>query len=125
MKKATPVLCVEAIEPCLAFWAALGFERKLEVPEGDQLGFVILARDNVEIMYQSRRSLARDLPELADTPSGGFVYIEVSRLGDVLPALKQADVLIKPRVTFYGATEIFVREPGGHVIAFAAHDPQE
>ncbi len=58
MKKLTPVLMVEEIEPCLPFWVErLGFQKVTEVPEGDKLGFVILAKGNVQVMYQSRASL--------------------------------------------------------------------
>ncbi len=61
MKKLTPVFVVEQIEPCLAFWVdRLGFARGVEVPHGDSLGFVILTRGGVEIMYQTRASALED-----------------------------------------------------------------
>ncbi len=50
MKKLTPVLLVEEIEPCLAFWVErLGFQKVTEVPEGNKLGFVILVKDCVTV----------------------------------------------------------------------------
>jgi len=126
MRKLSPVLYVEQIEPCLPFWERLGFSRTAEVPEGNALGFVILARDGVEIMYQSRASIAKDLPVLAPkggafSKSGVGLYIEVADLQQVLPTLKGAEVVVPLRKTFYGATEIFVREPGGTVVGFAQH----
>ena len=40
MKKATPLITVEEIEPCLAFWTeGLGFEVTASVPQGDKMGF--------------------------------------------------------------------------------------
>ena len=58
LKKMTPVLYVEAIEPCLDLWVnRLGFAKTVEVPEGDKLGFVILNQGPIEIMYQSRASV--------------------------------------------------------------------
>lgn len=120
VKKLTPVLMVEAIEPCLAFWAALGFERTAEVPEGDRLGFVILAKDGVELMYQTRASVAADLPPLAASPMGGtFLFLEVSDLDAVIAALGGTPVLVPRRKTFYGMDEIGVREPGGNPVTFA------
>src|SRR5690606_17599748 len=72
MKKLTPVLYVEEIEPCLPFWIdRLGFEKTVEIPEGDRLGFVILKKGDVELMYQTRESVQRDVPALAATPMGG------------------------------------------------------
>ena len=45
MKKLTPDLIVPRIETCLPFWMdRLGFEKLDEVPEGNELGFVILKR---------------------------------------------------------------------------------
>src|SRR5512140_3329876 len=110
MKKLTPVLFVDEIEPCLPFWTALGFERTVEVPEGDRLGFVILAKDAVEVMYQSRASVRKDVPGLAGEPSRAELYIEVSDLDAVAKGLAGAPVAVPRRKTPYGAEEIGVRE---------------
>ena len=119
MKKLTPVLFVNEIEPCLDFWTRLGFQRTVEVPEGDRLGFVILAKDSVEVMYQSRESVQKDVPLLADMPSCTSLYIEVSDLDAVQSAVSAAPVVVARRKTFYGADEFGVREPGGNVILFS------
>jgi uncharacterized glyoxalase superfamily protein PhnB len=120
MKKLTPVLYVEAIEPVLAFWEKLGFERTVEVPEGDALGFVILERDGVEVMYQTRASVEGDVPTLADTPMrGSMLYFEVEDLDAVETSLEGVERIIPRRRTFYGAEEVFVREPAGNVVGFA------
>ena len=55
-KKLSPVFVVEKIEPCLGFWQRLGFEKTVEVPHGDGLGFVILAAGPVEVMYRASRA---------------------------------------------------------------------
>ncbi|HEY8206907.1 MAG TPA: hypothetical protein VIG99_05480 [Myxococcaceae bacterium] len=119
MKKLTPVLIVDEIEPCLGFWTNLGFEKTAEVPEGDRLGFVILVKDAVEVMYQSRASVRKDVPALADEPSRAALYLEVSDLDTVERAVKGAPVVVPRRKTFYGAEEIGVREPGGSAVTFA------
>jgi uncharacterized glyoxalase superfamily protein PhnB len=122
MKKLTPVLIVEKIEPCLPFWIdRLGFQKTVEVPDEGKLGFVILTKGNVEIMYQSRTSVAKDVPSLAvpSGPSSTGLYIEVENLEPVVQALKGLEPVIPKRKTFYGATEIGVREPGGSVVVFA------
>jgi uncharacterized glyoxalase superfamily protein PhnB len=122
MKSLSPVLLVEEIEPCLAFWVdRLGFQKTVEVPEGDKLGFVILAKDNVQIMYQSRASIEKDVPALATRPLGRstVLFIVVEDVDAVERAMKGVEFIVPRRKTFYGATEIFVREPGGNVVAFA------
>lgn len=120
MKKITPVLMVDAIEPCLAFWERLGFENVAQVPHGDRLGFVILVKNEVEIMYQSRASVAEDVPGLAAAPMGGsMLFIEVTELDAVIALLGDAPVTFRRRTTFYGMNEIGVREPGGNAVTFA------
>jgi hypothetical protein len=124
MKKLTPVYVVDRIQPCLEFWVGrLGFEKALEIPEGDALGFVILTRGPVEIMYQSLASVAKDHPALAVAPVGSAcpnaAYIEVSDIDDVEKRLAGWEIVIARRTTFYGATEIGVREPAGNLIVFA------
>jgi catechol 2,3-dioxygenase-like lactoylglutathione lyase family enzyme len=122
LKKLTPILYVEAIEPVLPFWTdRLGFEVTAEVPEGDRLGFVILKRDAVEVMFQTRASVQADIPAMADLPMGGSIlFIEVESLDPIVEVLEGAEVLVPRRTTFYGADEIFVREPGGNTVGFAA-----
>jgi hypothetical protein len=121
MKKLTPVIMVEAIEPCLPFWERLGFTKTAEVPEGDRLGFVILAKDTVEVMYQTHESVEKDAAGMVPRAHGhgaGF-FIEVSDVESVERALTGIDVVVPRRKTFYGMDEIGVREPGGHVVVFA------
>lgn len=122
MKKLTPILYVEEIEPSLPFWTErLGFEVTTEVPEGDRLGFVILAREGVEVMYQTRASVEGDVPAVADTPMGGAIlFVEVEALDPVVEALHGIEVVVPRRETFYGADEIWVREPAGNLVGFAA-----
>jgi uncharacterized glyoxalase superfamily protein PhnB len=122
VKRITPVLCVKEIEPCVAFWVErMAFTTTAEVPDGDRLGFVILERDGLEIMYQSFASAEKDAPAAAREINGGraFLYIEVDDLQSVMDAMKGANVVLPLRTTFYGAKEIGVKDPAGHVIVFA------
>src|SRR5262245_17111523 len=122
VKKLTPVLFVEKIEPVLPFWTEhLGFIKTVEVPEGGRLGFVILQQGNVEVMYQSYASVSKDLPQLQGEVQKGptFLYIEVEDLGALKPALQSLNVYLPERKTFYGAREIGIRDPAGHYLTFA------
>ena len=122
IRKLSPVIVVDEIEPCLHFWIErLGFTKTVEVPEGDKLGFVILAKDGVEIMYQSRASVANDIPILAKRfadPSTAF-FIEVADVTSIAERMQGVETVVPRRKTFYGMDEIGVREPGGHVVVFA------
>ena len=121
MKKLTPVLYVEEIEPALPFWVErLGFDKTAEVPHGDRLGFVILQKGDVEVMYQTRASVQEDVPALGGTPMGGsMLFVEVEDLDAVERALEGIEPVTPRRKTFYGADELIVREPAGNVVNFA------
>jgi uncharacterized glyoxalase superfamily protein PhnB len=122
VRKITAVLFVKEIEPVLAFWTdGLGFTKTVEVPEGNKLGFVILEKDGVEVMYQTYASADKDVPSVAADVRKGptFLYVQVDDLESVKAALKRAQVYLPERKTFYGATEIGVKDPAGHFITFA------
>src|ERR1700678_272924 len=101
MQSLTPILLVDAIEPCLDFWMRLGFTVIVEVPEGDARGFVILKNGPVEIMYQTRASVAKDVPKMTDFPSSSLLYIHVTNLDEIIAAVSDAPVLVPKRTTFY------------------------
>src|SRR5580704_4370479 len=119
MQSLTPILLVDAIEPCLDFWMRLGFTVTIQVPEGGKLGFVILKNGPVEVMYQTRASVAKDVPSMTDFPSSSLLYIHVTNIDEVISAVAGAPVLISKRTTFYGATEYAVQEPGGNAVSLS------
>ncbi|HET7565918.1 MAG TPA: VOC family protein [Gemmatimonadaceae bacterium] len=122
IRKLTPDLFVEEIEPCIAFWRdRLGFQVVAEVPEGDRLGFAILSNGEVELMYQTWESLENDVPGVTRKTAGRStgLFIEVSDLDAIARALEGVDHAFPRRRTFYGMDEIGVREPGGHIVIFA------
>jgi len=122
VRKSTPVLFVDAIEPSLAFWRdRLGFEVTVEVPHGDALGFAILVSESVEIMLQSVDSLEADAASYARQFDGDktWLFIEVDDLAAVEAALDGCEIVLERRTTFYGAQETGYREPGGHFVTFA------
>jgi hypothetical protein len=120
ISRLTPVMIVEQVEPSLRFWEALGFSRTIEVPEGARLGFAALERGGVEVMVQTRTTAARDLPQVDRRGTDAALYLEVADLAAVEEALQGAGAerVVRRRAP-YGAEELFVREPGGHLVGFA------
>lgn len=123
LQRLTPVLVVDSVTDCLPFWTErLGFELTNHVPGPDgSMTFAILERDGIEVMYQSSASVLEDgtmtKAELAGHSVG--LFITVYSLDDIEPRLTGAPV-VKPRhQTFYGSTEIYVKEPGGNTVGFA------
>lgn len=119
--KITPVLPVPSIEPVLPLWEALGFQRTAEVPHGDALGFVILAKGDAEVMYQTLDSIRGDEPKVLEgSGHRGFLFVQVENLDEIIGKLPaDIDRFVERRTTPYGATETFVRDAAGNVIVFA------
>lgn len=118
-----PVLIVDQVEPCVAFWVdRFGFESKNPVPGPDgKLIFASVEKGAIEIMYQTRASVLAEAPGSAADLGGHSValFITVENLDQVERAIKGAAV-VKPRhQTFYGSSEVYIREPGGNTVGFA------
>src|SRR3954468_8699981 len=103
----TPVLVVDAVEPCLQFWIdRFGLAPESEAPGDDgKLVFGIVKKGDVEIMYQTRASVLAARP---DAPPGHVgrstaLFITTENLDAVEDVLKGVPV-VKPRhKTFYGS----------------------
>ncbi len=122
VKKITPILFAREVEPCIRFWTdRLGFQKTVEVPEGNKIGFVILEKDGLELMYQSHASVEKDNAATAELARKGptFLYIDVEDLGQVQAATAGVEIAMPERSTFYGAKEFGVKDPAGHWIIFA------
>ncbi len=123
LKHLTPVLVVEAVEPCLHFWVdRFGFKVANEVPgpEG-KLIFATAEKDGIEVMYQTRASVVAERPEAESELSGHSValFITVEDIVSVEKAVVGAPLVKARHKTFYGSTELYVREPGGNTVGFA------
>lgn len=134
MKRITPIIVVDSIEPCTGFWTEqLGFSTTATVPHGDVLGFAMMERGGVQVMYQSRASVEADLGEsggpagLAEelASSTTTLFVEVEDLDQTLSALGEVEVIVPRRQTFYGMDEIFVRAPCGTLLGLAASIAEE
>ena len=122
IKRITPILFAQEIETCIQFWTErLGFQKTVEVPEGDKTGFAILEKDGLELMYQSYASVEKDNAATAQLARKGptFLYIDVDDLSRALAATKGAEIAMTERSTFYGSREFGIKDPVGHWIIFA------
>jgi uncharacterized glyoxalase superfamily protein PhnB len=123
LKQLTPVLIVEAVEPCIKFWTdRLGFEVTNKVPDPDgKLIFASVQKGPIEVMYQTRASVVSEQPGSASELMGHSValFITVDDLDKVEKSLFGAPIVKARHQTFYGSTELYVREPGGNTVGFA------
>jgi catechol 2,3-dioxygenase-like lactoylglutathione lyase family enzyme len=121
-RKATPVLYVETIAPSLAFWCdRLGYAITAEVPGEDGPAFVILLGNGIELMLQTTASLAADPHAVGMDWHGdrSCLFVEVDDIDVLANTLAGCEIVAPRHDTFYGATEIGYREPGGHFVTFA------
>ena len=122
VKRITPVLFVSEVEPCVKFWVdRMGFQKTVEVPDGDKLAFAMLQKGTVELMYQSYASADKDVVEISQVVRKGptFLYVEVDSLDAAIAAAKGSEVVMPVRTTFYGSREIGIKDPAGHFVTFA------
>jgi uncharacterized glyoxalase superfamily protein PhnB len=122
VKKITPILFAEELEPSIKFWTEkIGFEKTVEVPEANKIGFVILEKNGLELMYQSFASVEKDNAATGATARKGpaFLYIEVADIDAALAAIKGAEIVMPMRTTFYHSKEFGIKDPVGHYLIFA------
>lgn len=121
LEKLTTLLVVDRIEASLPPWQALGYEVTVRVPDSGPLDFVILHGPSGELMFQTKKSLAVDLPAVAKRRPKMLFYADVPSLADAKKALRGATVLVPKRKTFYGATESWLALVDGTIVGFAVH----
>lgn len=125
-RRMSSVFLVERIEPCLEFWIdRMGFEVRLQVQGDEQLDFVILGRDEVEIMYRTRESIGQASPGLLtgeDHQPWVVLYLQVADLDEILPRLDGVEVVVPPRENAFGVREVYVREPSGRILAISSSE---
>ncbi len=123
VKRITPVLLVNEIDPLIPFWVGrLGFSKTIEVSDGNKLGFVTFQKGSVEVMYQTYASVEKDAPpamSAAARKGPTYLYMEVDNFDAVLAAMKDVKIVMPVRTAFYGMKEFAVQDPGGHFITFA------
>lgn len=123
LRHLTPVLVVDDVEPCLRFWTEqLGFQAENQVPGDDgKLVFASAKSGDVEIMFQTRASVLAERPDAADDFAGHstVLFITVDDLDRIETAISGAPVVKARHDTFYGTTELYVKEPGGNLVGFS------
>jgi len=122
VQRLVPILSVAEIEPVVPFWMALGWEPKDPMEVDGKLAFLAFTKDGVDIHYQSLAHIEQQFAGAAETLMGStaMIYVTVNNINDVVAALDSGvEIVIPRRRTAWGADEIYVKEPGGHIVGFA------
>jgi uncharacterized glyoxalase superfamily protein PhnB len=124
MKKLTPVLLVEELQPSIEFYrGVLGFEVKTEMPLE---GFAALESGDVEVMLETRKAMTHDFPTLADAPAGGgnVLYFETEDVDSLRRRVEgRTRILTDLRDQPYGMREFVVSDPSGNLVTLATALP--
>jgi Glyoxalase/Bleomycin resistance protein/Dioxygenase superfamily len=121
VKRVTPVLLVDRVEPTADFFKRVGFTASIEIREGDGIGFAMLERDGMQIMIETRDNERESaaLRGMTRQSRAALIFLEVDELDPLIEALRGAPILVDRHSTFYGADEITYTEPGGNLVTFA------
>ncbi|HZT41040.1 MAG TPA: VOC family protein [Chthonomonadaceae bacterium] len=123
LKQITPNLMTEDVDRTIAFYIDhLGFTLKDKYPEQGAAVWAELKRDDVTLMFQSRQSMAEEIPALQDVPIGtSQTFYTVVEDIDALHAELQGKVEIVQAMhtTFYGAKEFSFKDCNGYIFAYA------
>src|SRR5947208_11307576 len=101
---------VEDVNRTIDFYRdVLGFNLTQTVPDTGQFDWASMKRDAVEMMFQARSSLSKDIPAFADLPIGGTLnfFIQMEGIQELYDRAKTNKVIIvlDMHTTFYGMHE--------------------
>jgi uncharacterized glyoxalase superfamily protein PhnB len=123
LKKLTPNFMVEDVRKTIGFYQdVLGFEVLTTVEDEDEIGFAIMHRDQIEIMFQSRKSLSENVPALTGSAIGASqtLYIEVTGIDQLYEQLRgKVEVVVEMHSTFYGTREFYFKDINGYILSFS------
>lgn len=115
---------VKDVEQTLEFYTdLLGFTVLMTVPNKGELDWAMVKRNDVVLMFQSKKSLSSELPRLAgEKPGGGSTfYIKVDRITELHEELhnKEIEIISDLESTFYHTIEFSIIDLNGYVITFS------
>ena len=123
LQSLTPNLMVQNVNDTVHYYQEnLGFTLLETVPKEGPLDWAMLKRNEVVIMFQSKRSMAKDLPRFEkQNPGGGFtLYVKMEGVHELYyELLETAEIISEIEDTFYGTTEFSITDPNGYVITFS------
>ena len=123
----TPNLMVNDVEQTIEYYTdILGFTVLMTVPETGKLDWAMVKRNDVVIMFQTKKSLSSELPRLAgEKPGGGLTfYIRVDRITELHEELfnNEVEIISELESTFYNTIEFSVVDLNGYVLTFSEEE---
>lgn len=124
LKKLTPNILVEDVEQTIKFYETVfEFELTSSVPgENETYQWASMKNGAVELMFQSRKSLATEIAYFEELPmaASSTLFIETAGIHELYQRVKgQVEIVSDLHTTSYGMREFAVRDSNGYVLVFA------
>jgi uncharacterized glyoxalase superfamily protein PhnB len=124
LRKLTPNLIVDDVNKTIEFYqTTLGcFELVLTDPKEGRFDWALMRCEDVELMFQSKKSLETKIPGFSAMKTGGtvIIYIEVDSLEPLYNWIKdRVKVISELNDTQYRMREFLIEDCNGFIIAFA------
>jgi uncharacterized glyoxalase superfamily protein PhnB len=119
----TPNVLVNSVNETVSWYKEnLGFQLIMSIPEEGEMDWAMVQRDDVALMFQTRKSLAEDFALFADVPIGGSLsfFTKMTGLDELHKMITDKRAIVKePYTTFYGMKELMVKDCNGYYLTFA------
>jgi len=124
LKKLTPNIIVEDVSKTVDFYkdTLVCFELADYESIKGKLNWALLRCGDVQIMFESRESMADSIPMLRNKNTFGAItiYIELERIKELYKMVKdKVNVVVGLHDTTYGMREFLIQDCNGLVITFA------
>lgn len=122
LESISPNLIADNVNASVDFYTKhLGFKLIASVPETGELGWAMVQRDTVAIMFQSLKSIEEDVPGLnLKKGASGTFFIKMKGVDEMYNLVKgKVPIPMDMRTTFYGTKEFIVQDPDGYLMMFA------
>jgi uncharacterized glyoxalase superfamily protein PhnB len=121
MESLAPNIFVKDMNATIAFYKQLGFEKIMSVPEEGDYDWAMMRNGEVNLMFQTFKSLGAELPEINRQDGGSLLfYIRLKGIRAFHDKVRNtAKVIVELNKTFYGATEFSIVDNNGYVLTFA------
>ncbi len=114
---------VENVAETVAFYRdVLGFTLVMNVPESSPFDWALMKHGEVEVMFQARASLIKEVPLFKGMPLGGALtfYIDMQGVEALYEQIRaQVQVVQDLQTTFYGTREFAIVDCNGFILTFA------
>lgn len=126
LQSVSNTLMVNNVDETLAYYTNIGFEILYKSPVEGEAYWAYVKKDNVELFFQSKKSLTEEFPELQEYDKGGALtlWFRVENISAWYEAIKDKTKIIRPfGVTPYnGAQEFVIMDLNGFILHFSDFD---